>query len=106
MHCDPSGYPQSEEMLPITHIWRTLFGPRKALPLWIGYAPGSLFAVSRAAVLARRPGDELLRDPSRLYERAASLVAHRLTHCVAASERNTRAAPSYGTTLAQTSCER
>ena len=55
IHCDPSGAPQSHTMLPIGAVWRDLFGPDRPLPLWVGYVPGGLFAVSREAVLRSRP---------------------------------------------------
>ena len=69
--CDPSGAPHSPRLLPISAVWRRLFGPARPVPLWIGYTPGSIFAVSRAAVLAPRPAAEPTRAPSELYLRAA-----------------------------------
>ena len=55
IHCDPSGGPQHRELLPVGQVWRKVFGTARPLPLWIGYTPGSLFAVSMTAVLATRP---------------------------------------------------
>lgn len=69
--CDPSGGPQEATLLPVGALWRRLFGPANPVPLWIGYTPGSVFAVSRTACLAKRPRSEPSRAPSKLYERAA-----------------------------------
>ena len=50
--CDPSGQPQEAMLLPIGAVWRHLFGESGAtMPLWIGYVPGNLFAVTREAAL-------------------------------------------------------
>lgn len=70
IHCDPSGGPHEKTLLPITPMWHALFG-RRPMPLWIGYTPGSLFAVSRTAVLAQRPAGEPTKAASQLYRRAA-----------------------------------
>lgn len=50
--CDPSGAPQQLRLLPIGAAWRHLF-PSRPVPLWIGFAPGNTFAVTRDAVLRR-----------------------------------------------------
>jgi hypothetical protein len=70
IHCDPSGGPHERTLLPLTPLWQALFGHRP-MPLWLGYTPGSLFAVSRTAVLAPRPAGEPTRAASKLYQRAA-----------------------------------
>eukprot|EP00316_Scyphosphaera_apsteinii_P009760 CAMPEP_0119326566 /NCGR_PEP_ID=MMETSP1333-20130426/68689_1 /TAXON_ID=418940 /ORGANISM="Scyphosphaera apsteinii, Strain RCC1455" /LENGTH=232 /DNA_ID=CAMNT_0007334901 /DNA_START=458 /DNA_END=1156 /DNA_ORIENTATION=+ len=52
IHCDPSGAPHQSKLLPIPTIWRTLFGDKRRLPLWLGFTPGALFAVTRTAICA------------------------------------------------------
>ncbi len=51
VECDPSGAPHSSTLLPIGAAWRALFGERRALPLWLRFTPGAMFAVSRHALL-------------------------------------------------------
>ena len=74
--CDPSGAPHEQTMLPIGVCWRGLFGSTRPLPLWLGYTPGSIFAVSRTAVLAARPpadGQQRAEMPSAFFARAARI---------------------------------
>ena len=74
--CDLSGGPQHATLLPLTSLWRTTFGKTgRQPPLWVGYSPSSMFAVSRTAVLAQRPRSEPTRAPSKLYERVADACA-------------------------------
>ena len=80
---DPSGGPHESALLPIGPVWRGLFGSSRPLPLWLGYTPGNLFAVSRTAVLEPRlfphatpaaAGAPVPREaPSVFYTRAASV---------------------------------
>lgn len=50
--CDPSGAPHQPLLLPIPAIWRELFGARRPLPLWLGFTPGAIFAISSEAARA------------------------------------------------------
>ena len=55
VHCDASGWPQHREMLPLGAAWRHLFGEEQPMPLWLGYTPGSLFAVPSERIFQPRP---------------------------------------------------
>lgn len=54
IYCDASGAPHQPKLLPIERTWRSLFGTDRPLPLWFGFTPGALFAISRDA-LSRTP---------------------------------------------------
>ena len=54
IYCDASGAPHQPKLLPIERTWRSLFGTERSLPLWFGFTPGALFAISRDA-LSRTP---------------------------------------------------
>ena len=61
IYCDASGAPHQPKLLPIEQTWRALFGKERTLPLWFGFTPGALFAISR---------DALLRTPLSVLEAA------------------------------------
>ena len=60
IYCDPSGAPQQTTFLPLGSAFRHLF-PGRAVPLWLGFAPGHTFALTR---------DACLRHGSGFYEHA------------------------------------
>lgn len=61
IYCDASGAPHQPKLLPIARTWRALFGEARPLPLWLGFTPGALFALSCEA---------LLRTPTAVLEAA------------------------------------
>ena len=65
-YCEPSGGPQSASMLPIAQMWRAVFGTMSTVPLWLGYTPGAVFAVSREAILRTRGDDSAVNFYRRL----------------------------------------
>lgn len=54
LHCDASGAPHAQRLLPIGRVWRALFTDARHVPLWLAFTPGACFAVSGKVLL--RPG--------------------------------------------------
>ena len=82
VHCDPSGAPHSDTLLPIAQCWRATFGSERPVPLWLAHTPGGCFAISREAALSprgligRQP-DGLAgeKSPSAFYKRVMTECA-------------------------------